>query len=223
MTQTVFTIIIPIHNERDALPRFNQDLEALIHNSREKYQIVFVDDGSTDGSAELLTIGQSLRLSSRQGKTAAIKAGIGKAVGEAIIFLDGDGQYDCRDIALFAQAYQKGNAMVCGWRKNRRDPPVKTVPSFFANTLARFLFGVKIHDLGCGLKLYRKDLLNNQPLPNESHRLLPLYILNENPGLRYTEIVVRHFPRISGKTKYGLERILPVFRELIHLKRQWKK
>jgi glycosyltransferase involved in cell wall biosynthesis len=155
-----------------------------------------------------------VRLTRNYGQTQAIQAGIDRAVGEVIILMDADMQNDPADIPGLLQKIDEGYDVVSGWRRHRKDPLLsKRIPSFVANSLISFLFGTKIHDVGCTLKAYRRDVLSNIRLYGEMHRLLPLYALMR--GASVTEVEVTHNPRLRGKTHYGWSRIFKVSLDLI--------
>jgi len=218
----VISAVIPVFNEKANLPGLKNELAAAFAGMKIPFEIIWVDDGSSDGSFEELKkfaaeAGQSvLRLSMNYGQTAALAAGIAAARGEWIVTLDADGQNDPGDIPrLFAAA--SGADVVSGWRRNRRDAFFSRIlPSRAANFIISAVTGVKLHDFGCTLKLYRASMLKSVDLYGEMHRFLPAIL--GYAGASVTELEVNHRPRTAGKSKYGLARTFKVMLDLFTVK-----
>ncbi len=215
----MISIIIPIFNEE-------ANIEKLCHNIIEametiNYEVIFIDDGSTDNSENILKIVTKkynafklLSLKRNYGQTAAMQAGFDHAQGEIIIPMDGDLQNDPKDIPNLITKIHEGFDVVSGWRKERLDKKfTRILPSKVANILISKISGIHLHDYGCTLKAYKKEVLNGIKLYGEMHRFIPIYASWE--GAKVTEIAVKHHPRIAGKSKYGLSRIPKVILDLL--------
>jgi glycosyltransferase involved in cell wall biosynthesis len=217
----MLSIIIPVYNEAENLKILHQKLLQVMSGLSKKYELIYVDDNSTDNGSDLLqefalsdNKVKVIRLARNFGQTLAIQAGIDHSVGDIFIFIDADLQNDPADIPKLLQKMSEGYDVVSGWRKERKDPLFsKKIPSFVGNRLIAFLFGVRIHDLGCTLKAYKKEVIQNIRLYGEMHRLLPLYAAMN--GASVSEVEVSHNPRLAGKTHYGWERIFKVSLDLI--------
>ena len=217
------SVVIPVYNERENLKPLHQALiEAL--NGRE-YELVFIDDGSSDGSVDelysLVEIDpqhtQVIELRRNFGQTAAIAAGIDHSTGQVIVTIDADLQNDPADIPLLMEKIEEGYDVVSGWRIDRQDKLLtRKIPSRIANWLISKVTGVRLHDYGCTLKAYRREVLQGFRLYGEMHRFIPAYA--GWVGARMIEIPVRHHPRKFGKAKYGLERTLKVVLDLFTVK-----
>jgi len=213
------SVVVPIHNEYENLPRLLDAISIAIKQTY-TYEIVCVDDGSTDGSTNLLKELchqrddlRSVILRRNYGQTAAMAAGFRFAQGKIIITMDGDLQNDPEDIPLLINKLDEGYDLVSGWRKNRQDATItRKVPSKIANWLIAEVTGVRVHDYGCSLKAYRSELVADMNLYGELHRFLPALAFIE--GARIAEIPVRHHPRQFGKSKYGLDRTFRVVMDL---------
>lgn len=213
------SIVIPIHNEKDnILPLYEELVTAL---AGQKFEILFCNDGSYDGSRQIL---EDLVLRDSQikaihfrrnfGQSAAMDVGFKYAEGDIVIAMDGDMQNDPRDIASLVAKIDEGYDLVSGWRKHRQDKAIsRKLPSFFANRLIGSITGVKLHDYGCTLKAYRKDLLKHIDLYGEMHRFIPA--LAKTVGATITEIPVNHRSRTRGQTKYGISRTFRVLLDLL--------
>jgi glycosyltransferase involved in cell wall biosynthesis len=221
-SQPDLSVVIPIYNEVENLPHLVHAIAlALSGNQISGYEIVCVDDGSTDGSAALLKqlarVRSDLRavvLRRNYGQTAAMSAGFHHARGKVIVTLDGDLQNDPQDIPLLMSKLEEGYDLVSGWRKKRQDAKfTRLLPSKIANWLIGKVTGVKLHDYGCSLKAYRSELVADLNLYGELHRFLPALAFIE--GARIAEIPVRHYPRKYGRSKYGLDRTFRVLMDLI--------
>ncbi len=215
----MISIIIPIFNEE-------ANIEKLCHNIIEametiNYEVILIDDGSTDNSENILKIVTKkynafklLSLKRNYGQTAAMQAGFDHAQGEIIIPMDGDLQNDPKDIPNLIKKIHEGFDVVSGWRKERLDKKfTRILPSKVANILISKISGIHLHDYGCTLKAYKKEVLNDIKLYGEMHRFIPIYASWE--GAKVTEIAVKHHPRIAGKSKYGLSRIPKVILDLL--------
>lgn len=214
------SIVVPIHNEYENLPRLLEAIASVLQPAY-SYEILCVDDGSTDGSTELLKQLASQRhdlrsviLRRNYGQTAAMAAGFRFAQGKVIITMDGDLQNDPADIPMLLDQLNQGYDLVSGWRKNRQDATItRKIPSQIANWLIGRVTGVKVHDYGCSLKVYRSELVADMNLYGELHRFLPALAFIE--GARIAEVPVRHHPRRFGTSKYGLDRTFRVVMDLL--------
>ncbi len=215
----MLSIIIPIHNELDNIEKLSNNIKIALKIY--KYEVIFINDGSNDGSADLLNsiikkfkYFQVIHLKKNFGQTAAIQAGFDKCKGEIIIPMDGDLQNDPNDIPNLISKLEQGYDVVSGWRKNRKDAKISRIlPSKIANYIISKISGVHLHDYGCTLKAYRKDIVKDIKLYGEMHRFVPIYASWE--GAKVAEEVVTHHARIAGKTKYGLSRIPIVILDLL--------
>ncbi|HUL29068.1 MAG TPA: glycosyltransferase family 2 protein, partial [Thermodesulfobacteriota bacterium] len=195
-----------------------------LKKTRRVYEIIFIDDGSTDGSLEILldirersSNVKIVSFSRNFGQTAALSAGIDSSKGDIIIPLDGDLQNDPDDIIPLLQKIEEGYDVVSGWRKDRKDPFLsRRLPSILANRIISWIGGVPLHDYGCTLKAYKRDILKNIKLYGEMHRFIPIYA--QWIGGRVSEIPVRHFARGSGASKYGMSRVFKVILDLMVVK-----
>lgn len=219
------SIVVPVYNEERNLPElFNQVLEALKDVSYD-WDITFVDDGSRDSSMQVMKEIQAeyphrvrnVFFRRNYGQTAAISAGIDHSDGDIVVLIDADLQNDPGDIPLLLEELDKGYDVVSGWRKDRQDNKItRTLPSRLANQLISSTTGVHLHDYGCTLKAYRRDVLDNINLYGEMHRFIPVYA--DDAGAKISEVVVHHHPRKYGKANYGLERTFKVILDLITVK-----
>jgi glycosyltransferase involved in cell wall biosynthesis len=218
------SVLIPIYNEEGNLSLLYDKLEAALQKTERAYEIIFVDDGSSDGSLEILldirgknSNVKIISFSRNFGQTAAISAGIDCSKGDIIIPMDGDLQTDPGDILPLLQKIEEGYDVVSGWRKDRKDPFLnRRLPSMVANKIISWIGGVHLHDYGCTLKAYKRDILKNIKLYGEMHRFIPIYA--QWIGAHVSEIPVRHFPRGSGKSKYGMNRIFKIILDLMVVK-----
>jgi len=215
--------VVPVFNEKENLPGFKEKLCATLAGMKLPHEIIWVDDGSSDGSFGILKrfaaepSQRVLRLSKNYGQTAALAAGIAAARGEWIVTLDADGQNDPDDIPRLFAAAAAGVDVVSGWRKNRRDDFFsRTLPSLAANFMISAVTGVKLHDFGCTLKVYRASMLKAVDLYGEMHRFLPAIL--GYAGATIAELQVNHLPRTAGKSKYGLARTFKVVLDLFTVK-----
>ena len=215
------SVVVPIFNERENVARLVDELEEKLDQAAFPWELVLVDDGSTDGTVEklqlLATERRHLRLVLLRrnfGQTAAMHAGIQHATGEIIVTMDGDLQNDPADIPMLVQKIHDGHDLVFGWRKHRQDAFLnRKLPSRIANWLISRVTGFPIHDLGCTLKAMRRDLARQLELYGEMHRFIP--ILAHQIGARSVEVVTNHRPRQFGTTKYGIGRTTRVLLDLM--------
>ena len=212
-TKPDLSVIIPILNERDNLPELYHELTLVLSDLNRTYEIVVVDDGSTDGSLEWCRKLASMsphvvlvELRRNFGKATALQAGFQVARGDTIITMDGDLQDDVKEVPHFLEALEAGLDLVSGWKQNRQDPLNKTLPSRFFNAVTAFLTGIPLRDFNCGFKAYRREVIQNLNLYGELHRYIP--VLAHAKGFRVGEIPVDHHPRRHGKSKYSVERFL---------------
>ncbi|NOX19718.1 MAG: glycosyltransferase family 2 protein [Nitrospirae bacterium] len=217
------SVVIPLYNEEENVEELHQRLSNVLSRFDFDYEIIYVDDGSTDRTLELLEKISSedphvLTLSLRRnfGQTAAFAAGFDFARGDVIITMDGDLQNDPEDIPKLLEEIGSCD-LVSGWRKDRKDPFLKRrLPSMIANWLISKVTGVELHDYGCSLKAYRRDVIKNLNLYGEMHRFIPA--VASWYGVRVKEVVTRHHPRLRGKSKYGMSRTIKVLLDLITVK-----
>ncbi len=219
------SLIVPVFNEEQNLPLLFEAVERTMDALPHPWEVVFVDDGSQDDSLDVMKrLAQKypgqvrvVVLRRNYGQTAAIVAGIDHAEGDVIILLDADLQNDPADIPLLLEKLDQGYDLVSGWRKERKDAFfTRTLPSRIANALISYVTGVRLHDYGCTLKAYRREVLSGFRLYGEMHRFIPVFAASV--GARITEIPVNHHPRKYGKTKYGLERTIKVILDLFTVK-----
>lgn len=203
------TFVIPVYNERETLERLLEGITE--HIAPHPHRILFVDDGSTDGSYETLcglrerfdTV-EIIRLRGNFGKSAALAAGFAKADGDLVFTMDSDLQDEPKEIPRFIEKLEEGYDVVCGWKAVRHDPAHKTAPSLLYNRFVSWLFDVPLHDVNCGFKLFRLEVVKNIQVYGEMHRLIP--VLAHNLNYRVAEIPVEHRRRQYGKSKFGVER-----------------
>ncbi|MDR1266870.1 MAG: glycosyltransferase family 2 protein [Holosporales bacterium] len=211
-------------DEEGAIPKFYRDLNTVLSGAGFSYEMVLIDDGSQDETPSLLeALAEKdehltvLFFPITHGKTAAMMAGFDYAQGEIVVTMDGDNQDDPNDIPRLLEKIDEGYDAVSGWRKNRQDRFLsRRLPSFFANKLISFVSGVKLNDYGCALKAYRRSLLADMKLYGEMHRFVPIYA--KLAGARVAEVPVNHFPRLTGRSKVGAERVIKVVLDLIVVK-----
>ncbi len=216
------SVLIPVYNEVDNVEPLHAELDAVLRGGPWRYELIFVNDGSTDGTAARLGAIQRADpehvrvafLRRNCGQTAALSAALDLARGDVLIPMDGDRQNDPADIPRLLEALDGGYDVVSGWRKDRHDALItRKVPSWIANRLVARLSGVPLHDFGCTLKAYRRRVLEGVRLYGEMHRFIPIFAAWQ--GARVTELVVNHRPRTAGRTKYGLGRTFNVVLDLI--------
>lgn len=215
------SVVVPVYNEELNVDEVHARLAEVLQG--DDVEFIFVDDGSSDGTvARLQAIAgrdervSIIRLRRNYGQTAALSAGIDHARGKIIVPMDGDMQNDPRDIPRLLAKLNEGYDCVSGWRVNRKDPFHRRLPSVLANKLISRISGVRLHDYGCSLKAYRKSVLRDVRLYGEMHRFVPIYASWQ--GARVAELPVNHFPRLRGKSNYGIERTLKVVLDLMVVK-----
>src|SRR5215813_4101882 len=219
------SVVIPIHNEEPNLEALYRELTEAFSGWGRSYEIIFVDDGSTDRSFGVLEKLQMadprlriIRFRRNFGQTAAFSAGFAHARGRLIVTSDGDLQNDPRDIPSLVKMLEEQQLdIVCGWRRNRKDAFLsRLVPSFFANTLISWATGVKLHDYGCSLKVFRSEVVKSIKLYGEMHRFIPA--IASEQGVTIGEAEVRHRARVHGQSKYGISRTIRVVLDLLTVK-----
>ena len=220
----MLSVVIPAYNEEENVPILYEKLKKVLDSLGEDYEIIFVDDGSTDGTyqrlkqlAEKDSRLKVIRFKRNYGQTAAMSAGFEHAKGDVIITLDADLQNDPEDIPILLEKLKEGYHVVSGWRKDRKDPFLsRRLPSTIANWLISKITGVHLHDYGCTLKAYRAEVVKDLELFGDMHRFLPA--LTKRRGAKITEVVVRHHPRMFGKSKYGIGRTVRVLLDIMLVK-----
>jgi glycosyltransferase involved in cell wall biosynthesis len=218
------SVVIPIRDEAESLEDLHRELSATLSAWARSYEIIFVDDGSTDRSFEILSRLQAadpqvrvIRFRRNFGQTAAFAAGFEYARGRFIVTSDGDLQNDPRDIPAMVEELERGADVVCGWRKDRKDAFLsRRLPSMTANALISMVTGVRLHDYGCSLKAFNADIVKGMRLYGEMHRFLPA-MASEHTS-RITERIVNHRPRKYGRSKYGIGRTIRVVLDLLTVK-----
>ena len=217
------SIVIPVYNEEESIRLLYEKLKASLDPLQKEYEILFIDDGSTDRTLSILEEIQAkdkhltvLSLRRNFGQTAAFAAGFDFARGDIVVTMDGDLQNDPADIPKLLEKI-KDHDLVSGWRKKRKDPFfTRRIPSMAANWLISNVTGVKLHDYGCSLKAYRRDVIKNLKLYGEMHRFIPA--VASWYGVRVAEVETIHHPRMHGKSKYGISRTIKVVLDLITVK-----
>ncbi len=218
----LLSVVIPVFNEVENLPPLQEAFARSLKGLR--HELIYVDDGSTDGTGKVL---EGLARANRQttrvvelrrnyGQTAAIAAGIDHSKGDVVVLIDADLQNDPADIPMMLAKIREGFDVVSGWRRERKDSWLRRLPSQMANALISWVTGVRLHDYGCTLKAYRREVLQGFRLYGEMHRFIPAYAASV--GARTAEVVVGHHPRRHGKAKYGLERTPKVILDLFTVK-----
>ena len=219
-----YSIVVPFHDEEDSVTELYDRLKAVMENSGELFELVFVDDGSRDGTFDLLnqiamvdsrvTV---VKLRTNYGQTSAVAAGFDHAQGEYVIAMDGDLQHDPSDIPAFMEKIDEGYDIVSGWRKVRIDNLwMRRIPSKIANWSMAKLSGVEIHDFGTTFKAYRREILDQVPLYGELHRFIPA--LASSYGASICEIPIKNINREKGESHYGISRTIRVFFDLITIR-----
>lgn len=220
----MISVIVPVYNEEASLANLYEQVSEVLRALNQPWELILVNDGSTDRSQQKLdelaardSAVKVIRLRRNLGQTAAMMAGVDYAEGDIIIPMDGDLQNDPHDIPRLLDKLEEGFDVVSGWRKDRKDSPIKrNLLSRLANRIISRISGVPLHDYGCSLKAYRRDVIKNVKLYGEMHRFIPIYA--SWFGARIAEIPVTHHPRRHGKSKYGLERTFKVILDLMVVK-----
>ncbi|MFY9556531.1 MAG: glycosyltransferase family 2 protein [Blastocatellia bacterium] len=223
-TQVEISVFLPVYNEEGNIEQLSLKLTDALEGLGRSYEVLYIDDGSTDqslarlrGIAERDSRVRVISLRRNYGQTSAMSAGIDHARGQILIPMDADLQNDPADITRLLAKLNEGYDVVSGWRKDRKDKWLtRRLPSRLANRLISRLSGVDLHDFGCSLKAYRRDALTSVKLYGEMHRFIPIYAAWA--GARVTEIPVTHYSRQAGKSKYGLSRTIKVLFDLITIK-----
>lgn len=218
------SIVIPVYNEAPNLVELHRELTETLTAWGRSYEILYIDDGSTDDSFAILAALQRsdprvrvIRFRRNFGQTAAFSAGFKFARGRVIVTADGDRQNDPRDIPALVEHLESGYDIVCGWRRDRKDTWLtRRVPSIVANKLISRATGVELHDYGCSLKAFRAEVVKPLRLYGEMHRFIPA--IASEVGVRVAERVVNHRPRVAGSSKYGLSRTVRVILDLLTVK-----
>jgi len=222
---TDISIIVPLFNERESLPELAAWIRTVMEENKYSYEVIMVDDGSTDGSWDAVTAISSedsnvkgIRFRRNYGKSAALYCGFEKAVGEVVFTMDADLQDSPDEIpAMYRMVVEDGFDLVSGWKQNRQDNKLtKNLPSKLYNATARKITGIKLHDMNCGLKAYRKDVVKSIEVYGEMHRYIP-YLAKNAGYCKIAEKPVHHQKRKYGKSKFGIERFLNGFLDLLSL------
>ncbi len=224
----LISIVVPLYNEEDNIAELFNDIISVVEKNDLNYELILVDDGSTDNTVANLLNEQKeydpdgkrikiIQFRRNYGQTAALTAGFDQANGQVVIPMDGDLQNDPADIPLLLEKMKEGYDVVSGWRKNRKDKALsRKLPSKIANWVIGKITGVHLHDYGCTLKAYHSEVISHMHLYGEMHRFIPA--IAKWSGANVTEIPVNHRPRIHGKAKYGLGRTWKVILDLITIK-----
>lgn len=215
------SVVVPVHNEVDNVDGLHAELGAALRPTGLRYELLFVDDGSGDGTFARLAALQAadptvvvIKLARNFGQTAALAAGITRSRGAEVVLIDGDRQNDPADIPALLAKRREGYDLVAGWRVHRQDPWLsRRLPSQLANWLIGAITGVRLHDYGCTLKALRGDLARSLRLYGEMHRFIPALV--DDLGGRVVEVPVHHRPRVAGRSKYGLSRTARVLLDLV--------
>lgn len=219
---TQISVVIPVFNEEESLTELIEWISRVMDSHGFSYELIFVDDGSTDSSWQVISSLKdkyplkALRFNRNYGKSAALNVGFKNSVGEVVITMDSDLQDSPDEIPELYQMIKDGNHLVSGWKKKRHDPISKTIPSKFFNGVTRMISGIKLHDFNCGLKAYDQRLVKSLDIYGEMHRYIPV-IAKRNGFTQITEKVVEHRARKYGTTKFGLERFIYGFLDLISI------
>lgn len=222
--QVDVSIVVPLYNEEGNVQELYRELRSVLDRQSSTYEILFINDGSTDRTADLLKEMSSsdphvvvVNFRRNFGQTAAMSAGFDYSRGDIVITMDGDLQNDPADIPKFLEKINEGYDVVAGWRYKRQDPFLsRRLPSMIANRIISWITGVKLHDYGCTLKAFRKDVAENIRLYGEMHRFIPA--IASAIGISIAEVMVNHRPRQRGKSKYGISRTFRVILDLITVK-----
>ena len=216
----VISIVVPVRDEERSIEPLYGELCGALDGLRDEWEVVYVDDGSADGTfAELVRLHDAhanvrvVRLRKRLGKAAALDAGFAEAAGETIVTIDGDLQDDPAEIPRLLAKLDEGFDLVSGWKQDRRDPLSRRVPSRVFNRVAGWVSGTRLHDMNCGLKAFRAEVARELSLYGELHRFIPL--LATDRGFRVAEVPVNHRARSHGRSRYGMERYVRGFLDLL--------
>ena len=216
---TELSIIIPVFNEEESILELIAEIHGAMKDSTAKYEVIFIDDGSNDDSYDKIRsladkdsriIG--VRFRRNYGKAAALSEGFRISGGMMVVTMDSDLQDDPSEIPALMEKLNEGYDVISGWKKNRKDPWTKKIPSKIFNLVTRMMSGIRIHDFNCGLKIYRSEVVKTVKVYGELHRYIP--VLAKLAGFRVSELIVNHRPREFGKTKFGASRFLKGFFDL---------
>lgn len=214
------SVVVPVFNEEQSLAPLCEKLLHVLPGITDRFEIIFIDDGSTDGSPVVLeelhrqdSRVRVIQFRRNLGKSATLSVGFSASRGNVIITMDADLQDDPEEIPKFLETLDQGYDLVSGWKYPRLDPPSKTVPSAVFNWTTRMMTGLHLHDLNCGFKAYRREVIEELHIHGELYRYIP--VLAHWRGFKITEIKVHHYPRQYGKSKYGLERFSRGFLDLL--------
>jgi glycosyltransferase involved in cell wall biosynthesis len=216
----VISVVVPVYNEAPSLPQLVEELSVALDDLGEEWEVVVVDDGSTDDTFATLTrlnaehpSVRAVRLRRNSGKAAALDVGFAEAEGDVVVTIDGDGQDDPAELHQLLAKLDEGYDLVAGWKTTRRDPLMRRLVSRIFNAVTGRVSGVRLHDMNCGLKAMRAEVVADIRLYGELHRFLP--VLAHYRGFRVTEVPVNHRPRRHGRSRYGLERYVRGFLDLV--------
>jgi glycosyltransferase involved in cell wall biosynthesis len=216
----VISVVVPLHNEERSVALLYEELQAALEPLGDEWEAVFVDDGSIDGSFAALTRLHGahenvrvVRLRRNFGKAAALATGFGQARGDVIVTIDADLQDDPAEIPRLLVKLEEGFDLVSGWKTRRRDPLRRRIPSRIFNWVTGRVSGLRLHDMNCGLKAYRAEVVRGMSLYGELHRFIP--VLAQYRGFRIAELPVNHRPREHGRSRYGVERYVRGFLDLL--------
>lgn len=214
------SLVIPAKNEEGSVQTLYREIKNALSKFSGKYEIIFIDDGSTDRTlANLTQLTKTdkrvrvIKMRGNFGKSVALQAGFDKAAGNTVITMDADLQDNPKEIIRFLNKINEGYDLVSGWKKDRHDPVTKTLPSYVVNFFVRLMTGIKIHDINCGFKAYRKSLVKTLDLYGDLYRFIP--VLAHRQNFKVTELVIDHRPRMSGRSKYGWQRFFSGWLDLL--------
>ena len=226
----MYSIVVPFFNEEQSVKPLYESIKRVMDSLRDEYELIFINDGSTDKTKEILSnISRKdanavvIDNKARSGQTASLRSGFEKVRGEIVISMDGDMQNDPNDIPKLVAELNKGYDFVCGWRYPRKDPLSKKIASWFGNFTQEIVFKSNLHDISCTLRVYTKDSVKALPLKKEgAHRFIPYFLMMK--GKKPSEVKVNHLPRPYGRTKYGFSRSFKVaydFLSLLFNRKSW--
>ena len=216
----MISVVVPVHDEELSVRPLFEEIQAALEPLERPWEVVYVDDGSTDGTFAALTRLHAqvdnvliVRLRRNFGKAAALQAGFAQAAGDVVVTIDGDLQDDPAEIPRLLAKLDEGFDLVSGWKVRRRDPLTRRVPSKVFNGVTSAISGVRLHDMNCGLKAYRAEVVRGLRIYGELHRYIP--VLAHYRGFRVAELPVNHRPREHGRSRYGVERYVRGFLDLL--------
>jgi len=218
MSKIEFSVVVPVFNEKENVGPLHREIVSILNPLKKKFEIIFVDDNSTDGTYEALkklAPIKIIRFRRQFGQSCALDAGIKSSTGDIIITLDGDGQNDPKDIPVLLETLESGYDVVCGWRFKRNDPFAKRFISKGAKLLRRILVRDTINDAGCTFRVYRRECFDDLDLYAEMHRMIPALL--KWRGFKITDVKVNHLPRTAGETKYNWSRVFKGFMDMIYI------